>query len=59
MWDYLLERFAVVGTSEVCRQRLTEIQALGVENLWCSRLPPGTQNFLRQWHAEVMPGFAA
>jgi 5,10-methylenetetrahydromethanopterin reductase len=56
--DYLIDRFAVVGTSETCRRRLAEIGSRGVENLWCSRLPPGTQEFLRTWHAEVMPGFA-
>ncbi len=51
--DYLLGRFAVAGEPGECRARLSELDAMGVENLRLTAHVPDRPAFIRLWSEEV------
>ncbi|MBI4524626.1 MAG: LLM class flavin-dependent oxidoreductase [Deltaproteobacteria bacterium] len=52
--DYLADRYAVVGTVEECREKISQLAARGVENIWMSVYFPDKIEFMRQWADQVM-----
>ncbi len=52
--EYLLDRFAVAGTPAECRQKIRQMQAIGIENVRISAHVLDKPAFIRTWSREVM-----
>ena len=52
--DYLVNRYAVVGTPEECRDRIKSLVSRGVENIWLSVYFPDKLEFMKVWADEIM-----
>lgn len=52
--EYLVDRYAVVGTPEECRERIQTLVGRGVENIWLSTYFPDKMQFMKQWADKVM-----
>jgi alkanesulfonate monooxygenase SsuD/methylene tetrahydromethanopterin reductase-like flavin-dependent oxidoreductase (luciferase family) len=52
--DYLVERYAVVGSPEECRDRIKSLVSRGVENIWLSVYFPDKLEFMKIWDDEIM-----
>jgi 5,10-methylenetetrahydromethanopterin reductase len=52
--EYLVDRYAVVGTPEECRERIQTLVGRGVENIWLSTYFPDKLQFMKQWSDKVM-----
>jgi 5,10-methylenetetrahydromethanopterin reductase len=52
--EYLVDRYAVVGTPEECRERIQTLVSRGVENIWLSVYFPDKLQFMKVWGDKIM-----
>jgi 5,10-methylenetetrahydromethanopterin reductase len=53
--DYLVERFAIVGTPDECAARVLELADLGVRRILVTVTDDDPAQTIRAWHTEVTP----
>jgi 5,10-methylenetetrahydromethanopterin reductase len=52
--EYLVDRYAVVGTPEQCRERIRSLIDRGVTNIWLSVYFPDKLEFMKVWADQIM-----
>lgn len=55
LFDFLTDRFAIVGTPDQCARRVVELRRRGIENLVLGIIAPDPAAVVRTWARDVWP----